>query len=41
MGLQHVSQQSANRFFIIDDQHALEFEEGLVGRSVEKQRHDS
>jgi hypothetical protein len=40
MGLKHVSQQPADRFFIVDDQNALEFEEGLMGRLVKKQRHD-
>jgi hypothetical protein len=40
MGLKHVSQQPADRFFVVDDQNALEFEEGLLAKSVKKQRHD-
>ena len=40
MGLKHVSQQPADRFFVVDDQNAREFKEGLLGGSVKKQRHE-
>jgi hypothetical protein len=40
MGLKHVSQQPADRFFVVDDQNAREFKEGLLGSSVKKQRHE-
>jgi hypothetical protein len=40
MGLKHVSQQSTDRFFVIDDQNALECKEGLMGGSVKEQRHN-
>jgi hypothetical protein len=40
MGLKHVSQQPTDRFFVVDDQNALEFKEDLLGRSIKKQRHN-
>ena len=40
MGLKHISQQPADRLFVVDDQDAREFEESVLGGSVKKQRHD-
>jgi hypothetical protein len=40
MGLKHVSQQPTDRLFVVNDQSALEIKEGLLGRSVKKQRHN-
>jgi hypothetical protein len=40
MGLKHVAQQATDRFFVIDDQNALECKERLMGRSVKEQRHN-
>ena len=39
MGLEHVSEQAADRFLVVDDQDALEIEKGLLVGSIEEQCH--
>jgi len=37
--LQHVAEQTTDRFLVVDNQHALEVKECLLGGAIEQQRH--